>query len=72
MNIPTTTFLKKFLILLLVFVSFNTYAQQDPYYTHFKDVIQAYNPAGAGHGVGMICVSGLTHHQWRDYTDETE
>lgn len=72
MNIPTTTFLKNFLILLLVFVSFNTYAQQDPYYTHFKDVIQAYNPAGAGHGVGMICVSGLTHHQWRDYTDETE
>ena len=72
MNIPTTTFLKNFLILLIVFVSFNTYAQQDPYYTHFKDVIQAYNPAGAGHGVGMICVSGLTHHQWRDYTDETE
>ena len=72
MNIPTTTFLKNFLILLIVLVSFNTYAQQDPYYTHFKDVIQAYNPAGAGHGVGMICVSGLTHHQWRDYTDETE
>ncbi|MDG1724695.1 MAG: type IX secretion system membrane protein PorP/SprF [Bacteroidia bacterium] len=72
MNITTTTFLKNLLILLIVSVAINSHAQQDPYYTHFKDVIQAYNPAGAGYGVGMICVSGLTHHQWRDYTDDTE
>ena len=72
MNIPTSTIMKKFLILFIISIGFNTYAQQDPYYTHFKDVIQAYNPAGAGHGQGMICISGLTHHQWRDYTDDTE
>ena len=64
--------MKKLLILLAASLSLNTYAQQDPYYTHFKDVIQAYNPAGAGHSLGEICISGLTHHQWRDYTDETQ
>ena len=47
-------------------------AQQDPYYTHFKDVMQAYNPAAAGHQWGEICISGLTHHQWRDYGDDTK
>ena len=72
MNKTLLPLMKKLLILLAAFFSLNTYAQQDPYYTHFKDVIQAYNPAGAGNRQGMICISGLTHHQWRDYTDETQ
>jgi type IX secretion system PorP/SprF family membrane protein len=60
------------LTILTLFVSVLTYAQQDAYYTHFKDVIDAYNPAAAGKHHGDICLSGLTHHQWRDYTDATK
>ncbi len=63
--------MKKALSALLVLVSVAAYAQQDPYYTHFKDAQQAYNPAAAGHAYGEICISGLTHHQWRDYGDDT-
>jgi len=64
--------MKKIFSIILVACSIITNAQQDPYYTHFKNVIQAYNPAAAGHNSGVICISGLTHHQWRDYTDETK
>lgn len=60
------------LTILTLFVAAYTYAQQDPYYTHFKDVIDAYNPAAAGKHHGDICLSGLTHHQWRDYADATK
>ena len=60
------------LTVLILFVASYTYAQQDPYYTHFKDVIEAYNPAAAGKHHGDICLSGLTHHQWRDYADATK
>ncbi len=63
--------MKKILTVVAVLFAFYSYAQQDPYYTHFKDVMQAYNPAAAGHKYGEICVSGLTHHQWRDYDDAT-
>lgn len=63
--------MKKILTATAVLFAFYSYAQQDPYYTHFKDVLQAYNPAAAGHKYGEICVSGLTHHQWRDYDDAT-
>ncbi|MEJ6661856.1 MAG: PorP/SprF family type IX secretion system membrane protein [Bacteroidia bacterium] len=63
--------MKKILTLAAVLFAFYSYAQQDPYYTHFKDVLQAYNPAAAGHKYGEICLSGLTHHQWRDYDDAT-
>lgn len=64
--------MKQLLPVLLIGVSFYAYAQQDPYYTHFKDVMQAYNPAAAGNEVGKICLSGLTHHQWRDFDDNTK
>lgn len=64
--------MKKALSALLILVSVAAYAQQDPYYTHFKDAMQAYNPAAAGHAYGEICISGLTHHQWRDYGDDTK
>ena len=63
--------MKKALTVLALFVGVYSYAQQDPYYTHFKDVMQAYNPAAAGHKYGEICLSGLTHHQWRDFDDQT-
>jgi type IX secretion system PorP/SprF family membrane protein len=63
--------MKKALTILFIFVATYTYAQQDPYYTHFKNVQQAYNPASAGVHYGDICISGLTHHQWRDYDDQT-
>ena len=63
--------MKKVLLGLTLLITTLSYAQQDPYYTHFKDVMQAYNPAAAGHKYGEICVSGLTHHQWRDYDDDT-
>lgn len=63
--------MKKALTILTLFIGVYSYAQQDPYYTHFKDVMQAYNPAAAGHKYGEICLSGLTHHQWRDFDDQT-
>jgi type IX secretion system PorP/SprF family membrane protein len=63
--------MKKILTIITMLISIVSYAQQDPYYTHFKDVIQAYNPAGAGHKYGEICLSAVTHMQWRDYNDET-
>lgn len=63
--------IKHALSALLIVVSAAAQAQQDPYYTHFKDVMQAYNPAAAGHEYGEICVTGLTHHQWRSYGDQT-
>ncbi|MBO6517033.1 MAG: type IX secretion system membrane protein PorP/SprF [Bacteroidia bacterium] len=46
-------------------------AQQDPYYSHFKFVPQAYNPASAGQRDGYICVSALSHNQWRGFNDYT-
>lgn len=63
--------MNKTLTALIVFSSVFAYAQQDPYYTHFKDITEAYNPAGAGEKEAEICLSGLTHHQWRDYDDAT-
>lgn len=64
--------MKKLLTLITLFSTFYGYAQQDPYYTHFTDVMEAYNPAAAGHKYGEICLSGLTHHQWRDFDDATQ
>lgn len=72
MNRLLPKYMKKVITLVLILTSIYSYAQQDPYYTHFKDVMQAFNPAAAGHNVGEICISGLTHHQWRDYTDDTK
>lgn len=64
--------MKRLLPVILIGFGFYAHAQQDPYYTHFKDVMQAYNPAAAGNEVGKICLSGLTHHQWRDFDDNTK
>lgn len=46
-------------------------AQHDPYFTHFRFVQQAYNPAAAGLKEDYICLSGLTHYQYRQYNDRT-
>ncbi len=64
--------MKKALTILFIFAATYSFAQQDPYYTHFKNVQQAYNPAAAGVHYGDICLSGLTHHQWRDFDDQTQ
>ena len=64
--------MKKTLTALLLIGTLYSYAQQDPYFTHFKDVMQVYNPAAAGKHSGEICLSGLTHHQWRDFDDQTQ
>lgn len=47
------------------------YAQQDPYYSHFRFNKQAYNPAGMGMSDEWICVSMISHKQWVGYDDET-
>lgn len=46
-------------------------AQQDPYYSHFKFNKLSYNPATAGEVDDYVCVTGLSHYQWRQYDDQT-
>lgn len=58
-------------VLALVSMSVLAKAQQDPYYTHFKFNKQAYNPGAVGTTDDVICVSGITHSQWRNYDDLT-
>lgn len=63
--------MKRILTVLILFSGFYGFAQQEPYYTHFKYIPQAYNPAAAGEHVGYICLSGVSHLQWRGYDDVT-
>lgn len=63
--------MKNILIIPLLLLTFVVFAQQDPYYTHFRYNQQAYNPAAAGLNKGKICLSGISHHQWRGYSDQT-
>ena len=55
----------------LVFASYSAFAQQDPYYSHFKFVKQSYNPATVGEKDDYICASGLAHNQWVGFDDRT-
>lgn len=55
----------------MVFLSISAFAQQEPYYTHFKYNAQAYNPARAGEAKNEICIVGVTHYQWRQFDDLT-
>lgn len=55
----------------LILLSVAAFAQQDPYYTHFKFNKQAYNPGAVGTVDGVICVNGVAHQQWRGYDDQT-
>jgi len=63
--------LKSFIIGGLLSVSLVSQAQHDPYFTHFRFNQQAYNPAAAGSKEEYICISGLTHYQYRQYNDQT-
>jgi type IX secretion system PorP/SprF family membrane protein len=64
-------FLKSTLVLFLLVFAISAMAQHDPYYTHFRFNQQAYNPAAAGNKEGFICITGLTHYQYRRYNDYT-
>lgn len=55
----------------LVLLALSSKGQHDPYFTHFRFIQQAYNPAAAGVKENYICLSGLTHYQYRGYTDQT-
>ncbi len=55
----------------LAFTGYTAHAQQDPYYSHFKFVKQAFNPASVGEKDDYICASGLAHRQWLGYDDQT-
>lgn len=46
-------------------------AQHDPYFTHFRFNKQAYNPAAFGYKEDYICINGLSHYQYRNYSDMT-
>ena len=62
---------KTLIFVVLVSAAYISQAQHDPYYTHFRWNQQAYNPAAAGVKEDYICINGLTHYQWRGYTDGT-
>ena len=64
-------FFKSTVLFFILFAAMVAKAQHDPYYTHFRFNQQAYNPAAAGTKEGFICVSGLSHFQYRQYTDYT-
>ncbi len=55
----------------MVFGAVSACAQQDPYYSHFKFVKQAYNPATVGEKDDYICASLLGHNQWLGFDDQT-
>ncbi len=60
-----------FLFTILLWSASSLHAQQDPYYSHFKFVKQAYNPATVGERDGKICMSLLGHNQWVGFDDNT-
>ncbi|MCC6721448.1 MAG: type IX secretion system membrane protein PorP/SprF [Bacteroidia bacterium] len=64
-------FLKSILVVSIIASSLYSKAQHDPYYTHFRFNQQAYNPAAAGVKVDNICITALTHFQYRQYNDQT-
>ena len=63
--------MKQILTLVLIFCGVYAMAQQEPYYTHFRFNTEAYNPASAGEHTGFICITGVTHYQWRNFDDVT-
>ncbi|OUU02415.1 MAG: hypothetical protein CBB99_00875 [Bacteroidetes bacterium TMED39] len=59
------------LLILAMLLTKISLAQMDPYYSHFNFNRQAYNPAAAGEKIDYICVNGLYHRQWLNYSDLT-
>ena len=64
-------FLKSIIIGGLLAIAGVAKAQLDPYYTHFRFNKQSYNPAAFGFKEDYICINGLTHYQYRNYSDMT-
>jgi type IX secretion system PorP/SprF family membrane protein len=56
------------IVTVLMLVGLTTFAQQDPYYTHFMFNRQAYNPAYSGSQGGLEATL-LHHQQWVGYKD---
>ena len=65
------TLLRVMAVLFLAGLVQSAKAQQDPYYSHFKFVKQAYNPATVGEKDEYICASALAHNQWVGFDDQT-
>ena len=65
------TLLRVVAVLFLAGLVQSAKAQQDPYYSHFKFVKQAYNPATVGEKDEYICASALAHNQWVGFDDQT-
>ncbi|MFY0643570.1 MAG: type IX secretion system membrane protein PorP/SprF [Bacteroidia bacterium] len=63
--------MKQILTVVLIFCGLYAMAQQEPYYTHFRFNTESYNPASAGEHTGFICLTGVTHYQWRNFDDVT-
>jgi type IX secretion system PorP/SprF family membrane protein len=49
----------------------SAHAQQDPYYSHFKYNIQAYNPGAIAKNPLTFCVNAVSHKQWFGFDDRT-
>ncbi|MBR9860443.1 type IX secretion system membrane protein PorP/SprF [bacterium] len=72
--------MKKTLTTFLVLSTLFSFAQQEPYYTHFRFNQSSYNPAAAGNHLHLggyknqgqyLCINGVTHYQWRQFDDVT-
>jgi len=63
--------LKLFFIIIGLLLSHFTFAQQDPYYTHFRFNQPAYNPAGIGDKDSSIGLSAVYHSQWKSTDDQS-
>lgn len=70
-HIYSKSILKISAVSLLVLSAMGVFAQQDPYYTHFKFNKQSYNPAAAGEKEDFICFNGIAHYQWLNFDDVT-
>ena len=64
-------YFKTFLVVAGLGFGLSSFAQQDPYYSHFKFNKQAYNPAAVGEKDDLVCINGVAHNQWRNYDDYT-
>lgn len=56
-----------FAFFLLYSVHFQSFAQQDPMYTHFMFNKLVYNPGFAGSNKEFICANFLLHNQWTGF-----
>jgi type IX secretion system PorP/SprF family membrane protein len=63
--------MKNLLLVLLCSISIYGFAQQDPYYSHFKYNMQAYNPGAIGKTPLNFCINAVSHKQWRNFDDRT-